>query len=185
MATPPRRTAADIVNPDAPPRAAVRDIRPAHAAVEHADRGTRLGAALLDAIVFMAIVYAPLIVAAIAIPALLQSGAIEGEEGETLAGTLVAVTLGATLIGLIVYLWLNLKQMAATGQSLGKKWLGIKVVRSDGSPCSLSRLIWLRNVVNWLVSIIPFYGIVDVLWIFGEERQCLHDKIADTIVVKA
>jgi uncharacterized RDD family membrane protein YckC len=70
------------------------------------------------------------------------------------------------------------------GQSIAKKLLKIKVVRSDGSRASLGRIFWLRNVVNGLLSIIPAYGIVDVLFIFGESRQCLHDKIADTIVIK-
>ena len=75
--------------------------------------------------------------------------------------------------------------MELNGRSIAKKILTIKVVRSDGSPASLGRLIWLRNVVNWLISIIPLYGLIDSLFIFGESRQCLHDKIADTIVVKA
>ena len=52
-----------------------------------------------------------------------------------------------------------------------------------------ARIIWLRNVVIWLLSMIPFLGVVvgllDALFIFGESRQCLHDKIADTIVIKA
>jgi uncharacterized RDD family membrane protein YckC len=39
--------------------------------------------------------------------------------------------------------------------------------------------------VNSLIGIIPLYTIIDLLFIFGEQRQCLHDKIADTIVVKA
>ena len=58
-------------------------------------------------------------------------------------------------------------------------------MRRDGSPASLGRIFWLRNVVNTILGIIPLYGIIDVLFIFGEARQCLHDKIADTIVVKA
>jgi uncharacterized RDD family membrane protein YckC len=58
-------------------------------------------------------------------------------------------------------------------------------VRVDGSPVSLGRLILLRNVVVWVLSLIPMFGIVDVLFIFGESRQCLHDRIADTIVIKA
>jgi hypothetical protein len=33
--------------------------------------------------------------------------------------------------------------------------------------------------------IVPFYFLIDVLFIFGERRQCLHDKIADTIVINA
>jgi hypothetical protein len=40
-------------------------------------------------------------------------------------------------------------------------------------------------MVNGLLSIIPLYGIIELLFIFGEDRQCLHDKIADTIVVEA
>jgi len=63
--------------------------------------------------------------------------------------------------------------------------VGIKVVRSDGSPASLGRLIWLRNVLNGVIAIIPAYGLIDSLFIFSESRQCLHDKIADTIVIKA
>ena len=33
-----------------------------------------------------------------------------------------------------------------------------------------------------MLSVIPLYGFIDALFIFGESRQCLHDKIADTIV---
>jgi hypothetical protein len=29
------------------------------------------------------------------------------------------------------------------------------------------------------------YELIDALMIYGESRQCLHDRIADTIVVKA
>ena len=71
------------------------------------------------------------------------------------------------------------------GQSIAKKLLGIKVVRTDGSPVSLGRLFLLRNVVNGIISLVPLYGFVDALFIFGESRQCLHDRIAGTVVLKA
>lgn len=31
----------------------------------------------------------------------------------------------------------------------------------------------------------PAFGLANVLWIFGGERRCLHDYIADTLVVNA
>ena len=75
--------------------------------------------------------------------------------------------------------------VARYGQTMGKRVLEIKVVRSDGSQASLGRIFWLRNVVNGLLGIIPLYGIIDTLLIFGVRRQCIHDLIADTIVVRA
>ena len=78
---------------------------------------------------------------------------------------------------------------ALNGQTIGKKLLSIKVVRSDGSRASLARIFWLRNIVNAIPGAIPLLGnlyvLADHLFIFGEKRQCLHDKIADTIVVRA
>jgi uncharacterized RDD family membrane protein YckC len=157
-----------MTNPYAPPIAVVQDVLdPAELSVL-AERGTRLVAAIVDSIVFMGMVYVPLVLSFL-----------------TNRDVMPAVGLGGALIGFAVWVWLSIRYMRSNGQSIGKKLLSIKVVRSDGSPVSLGRLIWLRNVVNWLISIIPLYGLIDSLFIFGDSRQCLHDKIADTIVVKA
>jgi uncharacterized RDD family membrane protein YckC len=37
----------------------------------------------------------------------------------------------------------------------------------------------------WTALVGYVYPLIDTLMIFGESRQCLHDRIADTIVVKA
>jgi uncharacterized RDD family membrane protein YckC len=103
----------------------------------------------------------------------------DGGSNAMVAAGVVAV------VSFIVWCWLTITYMKRNGQSIAKKLLGIKVVRTDGSPVSLGRLFWLRNVVNGLISIVPLYGFVDGLFIFGESRQCLHDRLADTIVVKA
>ena len=78
-------------------------------------------------------------------------------------------------------------------QTIGKKLVGIKVARKDGSRASLARIFWLRNVVNSIVGVVllvvplvgGFYSLVDALIIFGEQRRCCHDYIADTIVIRA
>ena len=101
------------------------------------------------------------------------------------ASIIAAVALLVAIGGFAAWCWLNFLYVMRNGQSIAKKILGIKVVRSDGSPASLARIFWLRNVVNWFVSIIPLYFVIDGLFIFGESRQCVHDKIADTIVIRA
>jgi len=168
-----------MANPYAPPRAVVRDIADPSALVTAADRGTRLGASILDGIIFGAMVYVPMMFGAIV------SGATAAATGASDPNPMAAVGVGVAVIGFIVYCWLTIMYMQRNGQSIGKKLLGIKVVRTDGSPASLGRLIGLRNVVNGLISIVPLYGFVDALFIFGETRQCLHDRIADTVVLKA
>lgn len=166
-------------NPYAPPRAAVLDIADPHATSLPADRGTRLAAAFLDGIVFAAMVYMPLVFT------MLVSGPGAEDIEVTGPGPLVIAGGAVTVVGLIAWCWLTIKYVLSNGQSIAKKMLGIKVVRSDGSPASFSRIFWLRNVLNGVISAIPLYGFIDILFIFGESRQCLHDKIADTIVVKA
>jgi uncharacterized RDD family membrane protein YckC len=75
------------------------------------------------------------------------------------------------------------------GQTIGKRALGIRIVRRDGRRASLARLLLLRMVVPGAVAMIPLVGalivLVDVLFIFGDARRCLHDLLADTIVVTA
>jgi uncharacterized RDD family membrane protein YckC len=88
-------------------------------------------------------------------------------------------------MGFIAWAWITLLLVARYGQTIAKRMLDIKVVRSDGSQASLGRIFWLRNVVNTLLGVIPLCSIIDPLFIFGERRRCIHDLIADTIVVKA
>ncbi len=168
-----------MTNPYAPPRAVVRDIADPSALAALADRGTRLGASMLDGVIFMAMVYAPMMVGAMVGRATASAG---GDAGSTVMAVGGIVVAG---LGFALWCWLTIMHVKRNGQSIAKKLLGIKVVRTDGSAVSLGRLFWLRNVVNGLISIIPLYGFIDALFIFGESRECLHDKIAGTIVLKA
>jgi uncharacterized RDD family membrane protein YckC len=143
-----------------------------------AGRGTRLVAALLDGLVIAVMVYAPAFAGA-----LILGAAAPGAEGPS-SGAVVG-GLGLGVIGFAVWCAITVKYVKANGQTIGKKLIGIKVVRTDGAPATLGRIFWLRNLVNGLICIVPFYGLLDLLFIFAESQQCLHDKIADTIVVKA
>ena len=95
--------------------------------------------------------------------------------------------LGASLLGLIVYVAINGVWLARNGQSIGKKIMGTKIVRTDGSKADFQRIILRRYIPYSMVAVIPYIGyllsIVNILPIFGESRRCIHDRIADTKVI--
>ena len=76
-------------------------------------------------------------------------------------------------------------------QTIGKKLVGIKVARTDGSRAtSLARIFWLRYLLNSVFMWCAIFAAASILsstvcMIFGEQRRCCHDYIADTIVIRA
>jgi uncharacterized RDD family membrane protein YckC len=148
---------------------------------ELAGRLSRLLAWFLDGVIAGLMIYVPGLVVAAATGAL---GQLDRPESEV-DFSVLALPLFVCFMGFVGWAWITTLLVARYGQTMAKRALGIKVVRSDGSKASLGRIFWLRNVVNVLLSAIPLYGLIDMLFIFGERRQCIHDLIADTIVVKA
>lgn len=148
-----------------------------------ADRGTRLGAVLIDGLLTVA--------AALPAGAVLffmvgmNRGSFDRGDAELLVYGSMGV-MGLMVLAFMIYQWYLI---ATTGQSLAKKWLGIKIVRVDGSPVGFVNGVILRSWVTGALSNIPvlgpIVGLVDALMIFGEERRCLHDHIAGTRVIVA
>jgi uncharacterized RDD family membrane protein YckC len=142
-----------------------------------ASRLSRLGAVLLDS-VFGLIVYAPLVVVVVA-----ERGP-ESKLDSNLQIVLAVVSLVCILILAVVQIVL----LSLAGQTLGKMLLGIRIVRNgDGSRAGFVHAFLLRAFVPGLIESVPCVGplfaIVNILYIFGEERRCVHDYIADTKVV--
>ncbi len=83
---------------------------------------------------------------------------------------------------------INCYLVSSKSQTLGKSLAGIRMVRLDGSTLTLGRWLTHRTLPFYLVSQIPvvggFFGLIDALFIFGQEKRCLHDLVADTKVVK-
>lgn len=94
-----------------------------------------------------------------------------------------AVMLGV-LLGLVGGAAIQLVHQLAYGRSVGKRLLGLRVVRVDGSRVEPWRVIVLRNLVvqvaGQLCGLIP---LIDALFIFGADQRCLHDLLADTVVI--
>jgi len=97
-----------------------------------------------------------------------------------LAAFSISNKLGA-LIYLVGILWslyyLLLADGMHDGQSVAKRWLGMRVVdRTTGDPCTSGQSL-VRNLL------LMFLGPLDWLFIFGERNQRLGDKAAGTIVI--
>ena len=161
----------------APPAAHVEDVAPSGPGTL-AGRGTRLGAALID--VVLALVAFGILALVTPINIFSFAAARSG------FSMLVVQNL---IVGFILFLLIHGYLLATRGQTVGKKLLNIRIVRSDGSPASFGRLVGLRYLTTSVLASIPFigtlYGLLDTLLIFRASRRCLHDNIADTIVVTA
>ena len=101
---------------------------------------------------------------------------------------LVFLTL---FIGYIIW-WLFTLQW---GQTPGKQILGIRVIRMDGTESGwwwtfirefvVKGLgVGVVNAIIGLVIAIPIFTFLDLMWaIWDKNRQALHDKVMNTIVV--
>ncbi len=74
-------------------------------------------------------------------------------------------------------------ELAWNGQSPGKRWAGLRVIRSDGTPLTLVDSL-IRNLVR-LVDFLPFFYAVGLLTMFlNAQARRLGDYAAGTLVVK-
>lgn len=174
--TEPTLSSGDVINPYAPPQAGIT-VNRLSGSLELASLGDRLVAAILDAGVGVTCVI-PMMV-----------GWFIGDHNDQppspLALGLIGVS-GLLLIGLTIY---NLVLLATRGQTIGKKLKGIRIVTfPDGANPGGVKTILLRGFVNGLISGVPYlgtvYALVDICFIFREDRRCIHDLIAGTQVVK-
>ena len=73
-------------------------------------------------------------------------------------------------------------EMIWNGQSPGKRWVGLRVIRADGTPITLVETI-IRNLVR-LVDFLPaYYGVGVVTMFVNEQSRRLGDLAAGTLVV--
>ena len=143
---------------------------------ELAGMGSRLGARIID---WILVVVASVIVLIV----------LFGGLGRTERGFFAALFLSLLVIAAIVLLY-EWTMIAVLGQTLGKKWTGVKVIRADNGAVPG----WGKSFVRWLipglVNIIPVVGNIAFLLVylspvFSKTRQGWHDMAAATVVVKS
>ncbi|MCA9002109.1 MAG: RDD family protein, partial [Planctomycetes bacterium] len=95
----------------------------------------------------------------------------------------------ATPILLGVLAAINMYLLYRDGQTIGKRMLGTRILRTSGQRAGLIRILVLRVWVPAILYMAPYVGglilMVGPLPIFLPRRRCLHDYLADTKVVRA
>jgi uncharacterized RDD family membrane protein YckC len=100
----------------------------------------------------------------------------------------VGMSFGQSLIAAVLYIAYDTFMTARTGQTLGKKWMGLRVANLDDGATPSVQTSMLRAAVLW----VPFafccacvWTIVSGGWSFFDKpyKQGLHDKAAKTVVV--
>ncbi len=145
-----------------------------------AGRGARLGAVLLNGLINLA--------------AMLPGGILlgigsSGQQGDTLT-TLQLIGIGVMFLCGIALAIYQLMLYLRTGQTIGKKLMGVRVVKfTDGTNPGFGGLVGLREIVPAVIGMVPLVGgifsIVDACFIFREDQRCIHDLMANTKVIRA
>lgn len=97
------------------------------------------------------------------------------------------VSIKMTVYGLIMFFVLHGLLLHRYGQTVGKRLMGLAIVTLDGQRPSFSHLILNRYLPQWVIGFVPVVGpllsIIDCLFIFREDKRCVHDLIAGTKVI--
>jgi uncharacterized RDD family membrane protein YckC len=157
--------------------------------------GERLGAYVLDTLLYMAVailLMVPMFVLLIAVwvPSMeaAESGAADGDAFFLSFGVLLLFQ-GAFLVILLGLLYLyHVEYVLRTGgQSLGKKALKIRIIPLDPRARLDRPMLGKRYLAEFVGGfIIPGFSYLDGLWQLWDKpfRQCLHDKFGQTVVIK-
>ncbi len=140
---------------------------------EFADRGTRLIAKIVDRLLlfFSAIVSSIIVIA------------INPVNADKNIGVLAIVVMFMAAAGIIIF---QAYFLTIQGQSIAKKWFKIRIVDAESKKTGgfLQNFLF-RSVLNFIISFLPVYGLVDALFIFRKDRRCVHDFLAGTVVLNA
>jgi len=138
--------------------------------------GSRFLATLLDTIIVVFLHVAVLIVLALIINIF---------DGSAFADQLSAwiIAIFGLIASLFYWGYYVFFEMLWNGQSPGKRWVGLRVIRIDGTPITLSESL-IRNLAR-LVDFLPAaYGIGVITMFIDKQSRRLGDLAAGTLVVQ-
>ncbi len=142
---------------------------------ELADRGSRLAAVVIDTLIVI-------------LPTLIYLfGRFKIDEIKEMSQAGLSLeTVLMMVAGVMIYLAINGYLLVKKGQTIGKKFMDIKIVTEKNELPTIWESYFVRNLAFSIVGLLPFgtlVSIVDMLCIFRKDRRCLHDLLAGTKVV--
>ncbi len=164
---------------------------PSAPTVPFASWWARVGASVLDSLIAFAVVIVPFgIGMALAFKDAQSTTGIDpvtGFQTAELTGGVnpigVVIAVLGVLLGIGFTIWnLGIRQ-GKRGQSLGKKALGISVVRTDTGSYLGAGAGALRWLMAALLGNLCFINFLWPLW--DEKKQAWHDKVVGSVVIKA
>ncbi|MCB9795558.1 MAG: RDD family protein [Alphaproteobacteria bacterium] len=108
-------------------------------------------------------------------------------------GPYEALGFGMMALGTLILFLVNTVLLLRSGQTLAKRFVGVRVVDARGGPADGGQLIVRRVLMPWAISVsslivLPFgfhaWWLADAGFIFSDGRRCLHDRLAGTVVVR-
>lgn len=145
---------------------------------EVAGLGSRFMAALVDTLLILIIQVIVNLVLAFVIWGILPRFVSDENMIIIWATALLSLVAFAFLWGYYIFF-----EMSWNGQSPGKRWMGLRVIRTNGTPITLTESI-IRNLVR-LVDFLPFYyGLGVVTMFINDQSRRLGDLAAGTLVVR-
>ena len=97
------------------------------------------------------------------------------------------IGLQVSIFSWVIFFIINGSLLKQRGQTIGKNLLNIAIISTNGTLLSLPEVIGKRFLPVILASHVPFIGryllIIDPLFIFRKDKRCIHDLIANTVVV--
>jgi uncharacterized RDD family membrane protein YckC len=142
-----------------------------------ASRWSRLGASMIDGLSIMVVT----------VPVMYFTGGFENIMEGTQPSHTYNLTIG--ILGIIIFFIINTKLLINKGQTIGKLALGIKIVDLDNNLPELKNHLLKRYATYLLPGQVPLIGqlfsFVNVAFIFGKQKRCIHDHVAGTKVINA
>lgn len=151
--------------------------------LDYASWGSRVLAYLIDNLIVLVVVVPIAFIAGA-----LGLGAAAIDSTSRVGGNLFGPTCCCMLslfpiVQLVFGIYNRIYLVAQRGYSIGQGAAKIKLVDAYGNLLQVGTLV-LRLVVQIALGMVPFLGIIDLLWpLWDERKQTLHDKVVNSYVI--